>query len=692
MLQIRLFGQPQIRSDETAIFLSPPRALSLLTYVLLHRHDRLARNALAFTFWPDSTEPEALAKLREHIRRLREGLPASGGPWLLTDARTVRWNPNASVYLDVAEYERLAVNTESAVEAVDLYTGDLAERIDEDWLQGPREHLRERQSALLLSLAETNAVAGNTRRATEFAQRLMRHDPWREDGVRLLIGLRTAAGDGAGARQVYRDFAERLRAEFNVEPAPETTAACDRAVAAPAPADPPPAARPAPLGSARRSGSWRPRLLAACAAVALAASAGALWFGRTSARSGPVPPFSLVVLPFTNIGGDPTQNYVAGAITEALTTYVSRIPGTFVIASTTAATYAGKPFDVRSIGRDLGVRYAIEGSALPVGKRVRVDAQLIDTATASQLWADQFDSDRTDFLQMQEAVVTRLAHATQVELGNVESARINEAHPANPGAEDLAMQCDAIRLNLTSSRAGVAAGYRLCERALIKDPDNVHALAVLGETYGLRAATQDVGSVRTADIRRSSSLLARALELDENSFMAHHGRAWLLVATGDPQEAIVEEEHSQALNPSYVAAYTPMARAYLELGSPDAAIAAAKRAIQLSPRDHLLYSFYGSLGEANFMLRNDTEATGWFHRAIADSPDYPIGHEYLSALLALDGHKTQAREMLARYLSLPDTRARTIAGFREQSTGHNALYLASQERLYRGLHEAGLPE
>lgn len=430
----------------------------------------------------------------------------------------------------------------------------------------------------------------------------------------------------------------------------------------------------------------------ACAVVALAASTGLLWFGRTSARSGPTPPFSLVVLPFTNIGGDASQNYVADAITEALTTYVSRIPGTFVIGSATAATYAGKPFDTRSIGRDLGVRYAIEGSALPVGKRVRVDAELIDTATASQLWADQFDSGRTDFLQMQEAIVTRLAHATQIELGNVEAARINEAHPANPDAEDLAMQCDAIRLNLTSSRAGAAAGYRLCERALVKDPDNVHALAVLGETYGLRAATQDVGPVRAADIRRSSSLLARALELDQNSFMAHHGRAWLLVATGDPQEAIVEEEHALALNPSYVATYSTMGIAYLELGSPSAAVAAQKRALQLSPRDRLQYAFYETLGEANFMLRNDAEAIGWFHRSIADSPGYPISHAYLVAELALGGHRKQAREMLARYLSLRDTRARTIARFRELSTSDNAQYLASQERLYRGLREAGLPE
>jgi tetratricopeptide (TPR) repeat protein len=208
----------------------------------------------------------------------------------------------------------------------------------------------------------------------------------------------------------------------------------------------------------------------------------------------------------------------------------------------------------------------------------------------------------------------------------------------------------------------------------------------------LRAATQDVGPVRAADIRRSSSLLARALELDQNSFMAHHGRAWLLVATGDPQEAIVEEEHALALNPSYVATYSTMGIAYLELGSPSAAVAAQKRALQLSPRDRLQYAFYETLGEANFMLRNDAEAIGWFHRSIADSPGYPISHAYLVAELALGGHRKQAREMLARYLSLRDTRARTIARFRELSTSDNAQYLASQERLYRGLREAGLPE
>ena len=228
MLQIRLFGQPQIRSNETAIFLAPARALALLTYLLLHRDERLARNALAFTFWPDNAESEALAKLREHLRRLREGMPPSEEPWLLTDARTVRWNPNAPVWLDVAEYEQLAANPATTGEAVELYSDDLANRIDEDWLRGPRERFREKQTALLLSLIDSLRARGDRAGAMGYAQRLARHDPLREDGVRALIELRHEMGDRATALQGFRDFTKRLQEELGVEPMPETIAAYER--------------------------------------------------------------------------------------------------------------------------------------------------------------------------------------------------------------------------------------------------------------------------------------------------------------------------------------------------------------------------------------------------------------------------------------------------------------------------------
>jgi adenylate cyclase len=155
------------------------------------------------------------------------------------------------------------------------------------------------------------------------------------------------------------------------------------------------------------------------------------------------PPLSIVVLPFANLSGDPGQDYLADVITEGLTTDLSRINGTFVIARSTAFTYKGKPVDVKQVGKDLGVRYVLEGSEQHSGNQVRVNAQLIDAETGAHLWADQFAADRADLLQMQDEIVTRLARAMQIQLVAVDAARVTRTRPSNLDAEDLALRCEA---------------------------------------------------------------------------------------------------------------------------------------------------------------------------------------------------------------------------------------------------------
>ena len=229
-LQVCLFGHPQLREDgATLAFRAPARALSLLVYLLLHRDQPLARNSVALLFWPDLPESEARARLRYDVRVLRGALPSANGvPWIVADTRTIRWNPDAAIWLDVAEFERLAADPRTAIEAVELYGGDLADRLNDEWLQGPRDRLRELQSSLLWTLVESSRAQDDARRAFVYAQRLAQHDPWREDGLRARIALRYEMGDRAGALQTYRDFVARLRAELDVEPMRETTNAYER--------------------------------------------------------------------------------------------------------------------------------------------------------------------------------------------------------------------------------------------------------------------------------------------------------------------------------------------------------------------------------------------------------------------------------------------------------------------------------
>ena len=164
----------------------------------------------------------------------------------------------------------------------------------------------------------------------------------------------------------------------------------------------------------------------------------------TGEKTAQTPSLSIVILPFANLSGDPAQDYLADALTDELTTSIARIPFTFVIARNTAFTFKGKLVDAKAIGKDLGVRYVLEGSVQPSSNQMRVNAQLIDADSGAHLWAEQFDTPRADLLQMQDEIVTHLARAMQLQLTEAEGARLKRTPPTNPTAEDLALQCVAV--------------------------------------------------------------------------------------------------------------------------------------------------------------------------------------------------------------------------------------------------------
>jgi adenylate cyclase len=238
-----------------------------------------------------------------------------------------------------------------------------------------------------------------------------------------------------------------------------------------------------------RRDRWSARVMAIGAAVVLSAGAGgaALYFhlGRTPVVVSQVPDqlakpserFSIVVLPFANLSGDASQDYLADVISDELTTAFSRFRDSFVISRSTAFTYKGKPIDVRQIGKELGVRYALEGSVQPSGNRLRVNAQLIDTESNAHLWADRFDETRSDLLQMQDAIVHHIAFAIGIKLVE-ERARRALTRAANPNAEDLAWRCSAALMQTLWASEHDSA-FRLCEQALEIDPENVRALSYL---------------------------------------------------------------------------------------------------------------------------------------------------------------------------------------------------------------------
>jgi adenylate cyclase len=431
--------------------------------------------------------------------------------------------------------------------------------------------------------------------------------------------------------------------------------------------------------------------------IALLAIGAGIWLAVRPTRgpeiSSTTPRLSIVVLPFANLSGDPTQDYLADALTEELTTSLSRISGTFVIARSTAFTYKGKSVDVKEIGRDLNVRYVLEGSEQHIGGQIRVSAQLIDAATGAHLWADQFDAERADLLQMQDEIITRLSWPLQIRLVDVDAARLARTTPGNLDAQDLAMRCLAGFYDSAEGSLEWEAALGSCEHALQMDSRNVVALSLMTFKYILPVVKIQNTDPKAA-IRQADEFASRALAIDPNYYWAHAAKATVLLAQKRPDAAIAELERSLALNPGFTPAYIPLALANNFLGQPERTIPLMDRAIRLSPRDPKLYRFYHMKGWAFLMLQQDDQAIEWLRRELAINADEPISEALLAAALALNGQSAEAHEALQRYYSLAGTKSTTIAQYKTQqlSISNNPKYLIFAERFRDGLRKAGMPD
>lgn len=225
MLRIRLFGQPRFEYGNLPYaFRARPRVLPLLAYLLLHRYEPVTRATLAYALWTDETEENARANLRRHLNHLRCALPREKVEWVVSDGTTVQWNPEAAYRLDVAEFETKSREGFQPEDAVELYTGDLFQSLYDDWIFYERERLRNIFFHDLDRLIESSTTRGDFTMAAQYVQRLLEHDPLREDAVRRLMQLRAQEGDRAGAIQLYEHFRRRLRRELEVEPMDETLA------------------------------------------------------------------------------------------------------------------------------------------------------------------------------------------------------------------------------------------------------------------------------------------------------------------------------------------------------------------------------------------------------------------------------------------------------------------------------------
>ena len=457
----------------------------------------------------------------------------------------------------------------------------------------------------------------------------------------------------------------------------------------------------APEPQKRRFGFGR--LAAALLGLLIVFAGGAWWLLDANrpalvATKAPVEAarLSIVVLPFANLSGDPGQDYLVDALTDELTTSLARIRGAFVIARNTAMTFKGNAVDAKAIGKDLGVRYVLEGSVQPSGDRMRVNAQLIDAGSGAHLWAEQFDTPRADLLRAQDAIVAHLARAIDMRLNDAEAARLKRAPSANPDAEDLALQCQA-----GSDKAGwigkdADSAYALCEKALAIDPNNVRALMELGVKFLVRWQA-GASSDPKGDLERADELESKAVALDPDWANPHDVKGNILRFQGRTDEAVPEDERALALDPSDMHAVVDLGFDYGDLGEFDKSLEYFDKAILLSPHDPLLAHSYGGKAWDNFALKRYDQTIEAARQAITVNQTGGVQyiHAVFIAALALAGHETDAREALKRYLALPSTGSlKTIAAFKAyfSAQGGRPPRLEADERVYDGLRKAGMPE
>ena len=653
MLEIRVLGTLEVIRDGVVTALPPSRKTrALLAYLALTRGPHL-REQLCETFWDLPDDPRAA--LRWSLSKIRPLVDEPGQSRLIADRHTVELRTGKGE-IDFFAAQLCADDNAAApgdlARAASGFRGPLLADLDlaepnsfHTWLLGLREDARELQKRILGAL--TGRLAATPEAALPYVRELVRVDPLDETAWAQLIDTLAKAGRVGEIRRQYETGLRSLREVGG--------------------------------GSGPLLRAWR------AAQTSLPRSAAG---DANPAPPAGVKPASIVVLPFANLSGDPEQQYFADGITGNLTTDLSRIPDMFVISRNTAFTYSNKPIDTRQIGRELGVRYVLEGDVQRSGNQVRVAAQLIDAETDTHLWAERFAGDSDDLFALQDEITSRIAVALDLELVDAEASRPID----RPATRDYIFRGRAERLK-PPSRENRAQAIRLFEQALALDPDSAVAQGWLAVALTARAL-DSMAETAAADIARAELLAEQALAALPRGTVAHFAKAQVLRAQHRYAEAIPEYEIVTTLNRNWAHAYSHLGWCKFMTGLIDELVPAQERAIRLSPRDPQIGLFYSRIGSAHLLRSRTDEAIAWYERARNAAPAHPEFRAFLAAARALAGDPGRAAAELAEARKLVgDDRYASIARVRANlSWGVPAIAALAETTFYAGLRKAGMRE
>jgi len=391
------------------------------------------------------------------------------------------------------------------------------------------------------------------------------------------------------------------------------------------------------------------------------------------------PSIAIAVLPFENMSGDPEQEYFADGMVEEITTALSRFKGAFVIARNSSFTYKGKAVNVKQVGRELGVRYVLEGSVRKAAGKVRIAGQLIDAVTGAHIWADRFERDLTDVFALQDEVTVAVVSAIHPKIIQTEIAMAARRRPENLTAYDFWLR--AIQQSSLATREGLVEAIRLAHRALELDPGFGRA-ASLASVFHLNNFVLGYSTDPQFELEEAVRLSRLALRIDDGDSNTL-ARASLISAyvVRDSESALEMADRAVALNPNSFEAWGCRGWVYGAAGLPQEAARSFEGGIRMSPIDPAMFA---GMGMALVELRRFDEAIVAGRKAQRHNPSHPLAYLCLASAFAHLGRDAEAREAAARLLEVNP--AFTISGWSAWGGQSNAQLVTE------GLRKAGLPE
>jgi adenylate cyclase len=389
---------------------------------------------------------------------------------------------------------------------------------------------------------------------------------------------------------------------------------------------------------------------------------------------------SIAVLPFTNMSGDPEQEYFADGISEDIITGLSKLHWFFVIARNSSFAYKGKAVDVKRVARELGVRYVLEGSVRKGGNRVRITTQLIDAATGNHLWADRYDGDLTDVFALQDEITKKVVAAIEPRLLEAEGIRSQNRSPEDIGAWDMVIKANSLFWRLTKAETEIA--IETLRRAVERYPEYAPAQSMLA--FVLLISGYVGWRQMGPQLQQAASLAARAAELDDGDPWAHLALGFAAFVRRQTNVAAAEFRRALELNPNFAAAHGYLGWTLAFDDQSDEATKHLGEAIRMSPHDPQNAIFNTGLAVVHYLAGRYAEAVEYSRKTLQQRSAFTAGHRIYCASLAQAGQIDEAREALAHLKEMhPDLSISWIE--------RNVPYTAGpMTKFVEGMRKAGL--